>query len=153
MPTDADQFAALRAKLNRLANDQRIAAERKALRATGEVILQAVQDLCPIQAGKPEGLLEVGELHASIQSYVKIANDAMAADGVADQVIVTPSTKVTRDVARWVEYGHAGRTADAKRTKPKPFLRPAQDACKQEAIDTYAETMTAEIKKAYRSDE
>ncbi|MDE1161929.1 MAG: hypothetical protein PW792_08275 [Acidobacteriaceae bacterium] len=87
-----DDFTALRTKLQRLANEQRIAAERKALKATGEVILQAVQDLCPIEAGKPEGILEVGELHASLKTYVKIATDEKAVDGAEDQVIVAPST-------------------------------------------------------------
>lgn len=44
MPNDTEQFDALRDRLNNVAHKQRVAAQRKALRPTGEVILQAAQD-------------------------------------------------------------------------------------------------------------
>jgi HK97 gp10 family phage protein len=144
-----DDFAKLRAKLQSLANEQRIAAERKALRAAGKVIVNAITEICPEQAGEPEGLLAPGVLRESFRAYVRIASDGKSADGEADTVTVLPNTQVCKDVAGWVERGHAGRTPNAKRTRPNPFIRPAQDACAQQAIDTFTSVMTAEIKKAF----
>lgn len=144
-----DDFAALRAKLQSLANEKRVAAERKALRETGKVIVNAITEVCPVQAGEAEGLLSPGQLRESFRAYVRIATDGKAADGVEDTVTVTPGTKVTRDVARWVEHGHAGRTPKAKRTKPHPFIRPAQDGVAAQAQETFATVMAAELKKAF----
>jgi HK97 gp10 family phage protein len=144
-----DDFQALRAKLDALKRNAVVAAERKALRATGEVIRDAIVEVCPAQAGKPEGLLEVNELKESFRSYVRIASDQAAAQGKEDTVVVQPNTQVCKDVALWVERGHAGPTPDSKRTKPKAFIRPAQDAIEQKAIDTYASVMTEEIQKAF----
>ncbi|MFC6644138.1 HK97-gp10 family putative phage morphogenesis protein [Granulicella cerasi] len=145
----SDDFQQLRAKLDRLKRDALVAAERKALRSTGEVIREELMTLAPEQAGKAEGLLAVGELKASFRSYVRIARDDKAASGTEDTVVVMPNTKVTRDVLGWLERGHAGRTKDANRTNPRPFVRAAQDAVETKAVDTYREVMTSEIKKAF----
>jgi len=139
----------LRNRLDKLKHDAFVAAERKALRATGKVILEAVTEVCPIQAGEPEGLLKPGELKASFRAYVHIVNDIGIAEGKADDVTVTPSTTVCKNVAHWVERGHAGRTPDSKRTKPHPFIRPAQDSIEAQAKETYTAVMTEEIKKAF----
>lgn len=144
-----DDFAELRAKLHSLANEKRVAAERKALRDTGKVIVTAITEVCPVQAGEAEGLLSPGQLRDSFRAFVRIASDGKAADGVEDTVTVTPGTKVTRDIARWVEHGHAGRTPKAKRTKPHPFIRPAQDGIAAQAQQTFAAGMTAELKRAF----
>jgi HK97 gp10 family phage protein len=145
----ADDFQALRAKLETLKRDALVAAERKALREVGTIIRDAIVENCPEQAGKPEGLLEVGELKGSFRASVRIASDQAAAQGKEDTVVVQPNTQVCKDVALWVERGHAGPTPDSKRTKPKPFIREAQDAIEQKAIDTYASVMTEEISKAF----
>lgn len=148
-----DDFDNLRKRLQSLANDKRIAAERKALRATGKVIAEEVKLACPVQADTAEGLLAPGQLVESITTYVRIVNDAKASDGAEDTVTVMPNSKVTRDVARWLEYGHAGRTPDAKRTRPHPFLRPAEAACKEDAINTYSTVMAEELQKAFAKNE
>jgi HK97 gp10 family phage protein len=145
MPDDA--FLTLQAKLDSLKRDAVVSAERKALRQVGTVIRDAIVEVCPVQAGEPEGLLKANELKESFRSYVRIASDAGITAGKEDIVTVQPSTQVCRDVALWVERGHAGPTSDSKRTKPHPFIRPTQDSIEQKAIDTYASVMNEEIQK------
>ncbi len=145
----ADDFAALLKKIDTLKRETVVAAERKALREVGTIIRDAIVENCPEQAGKPEGLLDVGELKGSFRASVRIASDQAAAQGKEDTVVVQPNTQVCKDVALWVERGHAGPTADSKRTKPKPFIRDAQDAIEQKAIDRYTSVMTEEIQKAF----
>jgi len=146
MPTD--EFAALRAKLDELKHDALNRAERKALRQVGELITTAIADICPVQAGVPEGLLEPGQLKESFAPVVHIASDEGIASGDTSRVTVQPSTKVTRSVAGWVEDGHAPPKPDSKRTPPHPFVRPAADATEQKAIDLYTSVMTEEITNA-----
>jgi HK97 gp10 family phage protein len=144
-----DAFAALRAKLDTLKHDALVKAERKALRQVGTLIQEAIVEVCPVNAGEPEGLLKEGELKESWRSTVRIASDQGIASGQSDTVTVQPNTKVCRDVALWVERGHAGPKPNSKRTKPHAFIRPTQDAIEQKAIDTYTEVMTSEIEKAF----
>lgn len=145
----ADDFQALKEKLDTLKRDALVAAERKALREVGTLILDAIVEVCPVHAGEPEGLLKAGELKASFRASVRIASDQAAASGKQDTVVVQPNTQVCRDVAGWIEHGHAGPNESSKRTKPHPFIRPAQDAIEQKAIDTYASVMKTEIQKTF----
>jgi HK97 gp10 family phage protein len=147
MPDDA--YKALRQKLDTLRHDALVSAERKALREVGNLIRNAVEEVCPVHAGEPEGLLKQGELKDSWRSSIRIASDQGAAAGKEDTVTVQPNTKVCRDVAGWVEHGHAGPNTDTKRTKPHPFIRPTRDAIEQKAIETYYAVMTAEIQRTF----
>jgi HK97 gp10 family phage protein len=144
----SDEFAELRAQLDSLKHDALNKAERKALRQVGELITTAIVEVCPIQAGVAEGLLEPEQLMESFRPVVHIATDEGTAGGDSSRVTVQPNTKLTRDVAKWVEDGHAGPKSNSPRTKPHPFVRPAADAIEQKAIDTYASVMTEEITKA-----
>lgn len=145
-----DEFAELRAQLDALKHDALNKAERKALTQVGQLINAAIVTDCPVQAGEAEGLLEPGQLKASFHPTVHIASDAKIATGDTSRVTVQPDTKVCRDVANWVENGHAAPHGGDKRTKPHPFIRPAVDANEQKAIDLYASVMTEEITKALK---
>lgn len=145
-----DDFAALRAQLDELKHDALNRAERKALRAVGELITTAIIEVCPVQAGVPEGLLEPGQLKESFHATVHIASDENITTGDTSRVTIQPNTKVTRSVAALVEDGHLGPHASEKRTKPHPFVRPAADANEQKAIDLYASVMTEEITNALK---
>lgn len=145
-----DDFAALRAQLDELKHDALDKAERKALRAVGDLITAAIVEVCPIHAGVPEGLLEPGQLVASFRPVVHIAADEGLASGDTSRVTIQPNTKLTRDVAKWVEDGHAGPHGSDKRTKPHPFIRPAADAKEQKAVDLYSSVMTEELTKALK---
>ncbi len=52
-----DDFATLRAQLDALKHDALNKAERKALRQVGDLITEAIVEVCPAQAGTTEGLL------------------------------------------------------------------------------------------------
>jgi HK97 gp10 family phage protein len=145
-----DEFAVLRAQLDALKHDALDKAERKALRQVGELITTAIVEVCPVHAGKPEGLLEPGQLKESFHATVHIASDEKIASGDTSRVTIQPNTKLTRDVAKWVEDGHLGSHGNEKRTKPHPFIRPAADANEQKAVDLYATVMTEEITKALK---
>jgi HK97 gp10 family phage protein len=148
MPTD--DFAELRTQLDALKHDALNKAERKALRQVGELITTAIVEVCPVQAGVAEGLLEPEQLKESFRPVVHIASDEKIASGDTSRVTIQPNTKLTRDVAKWVEDGHAGPKPSSKRTKPHPFVRPAADSVEQKAIDTYTSVMTEEITKALK---
>lgn len=145
-----DEFADLRAQLDQLQHDALNKAERKALRQVGELITTAIVEVCPEQAGTVEGLLEAGQLRESFHATVHIATDAKITTGDTSRVTIQPNTKVTRDVAAWVEDGHAGPHQSGKRTPPHPFIRPAADANEQKAVDLYTSVMTEEINKALK---
>lgn len=145
-----DEFATLRAQLDELKHDALDKAERKALRQVGDLITAAIVEVCPTQAGVAEGLLEAGQLKASFAPVVHIAKDESIASGDTSKVTIQPNTKVTRDVAKWVEDGHQGPHGSDKRTIPHPFIRPAADATEQKAVDLYASVMTEEMSKALK---
>ena len=149
MPKD---LAELQARLHSLASDARIAAERKALRAVGTLVQTAIVERAPQQSSTPHGELAPGELKADIKARVHIATDENAATDVS-RVTIGPTSK-TAYVANFVENGHANRPrnkpssrARKENTPAHPFIRPAQDATQQKAIDLYAEIMAAEIQK------
>lgn len=146
----SDEFAELRQQLDSLKHDALAKAERKALRQVGDLINAAIVEVCPIQAGVPEGLLEPGQLVSSFRPVVHIATDEGIASGDTSRVTIQPNTKVTRSVAAWVEDGHAGPHGSEKRTKPHPFIRPAADSNEQKAVDLYASVMTEEITKTLK---
>jgi HK97 gp10 family phage protein len=147
------EYAALIAKLDGLKTEARRLALRRALRAAGSVLLTAVLERVPVQAGsKPRGNLAIGELKADIGMSVSIVGDNDI--GVKhDRVTVGPGPN-TRDVARWVEYGHPNRRGRKGAqtvhgaTNPHPFLRPAWDASKEQAAAAFEATLTDQIAKA-----
>ncbi len=143
-------FVRLLGQLDSLKRETVAKAQRKALTRVGRIVCDAIVAVTPEQAGVPEGLLEVGELRAHIKASVRVAKDESLAIGGIDRVIVGPNTSVTKSVAGWVEYGHAGPKDGSPRTPPHPFIRPAFDAVETEAVEAYAETLTAEIEKAVR---
>ncbi|AEU36180.1 HK97-gp10 family putative phage morphogenesis protein [Granulicella mallensis] len=145
-----NEFSDLIAKLDALKGDALKKAERKALTEVGQIVKTAIVERTPVQSGVAEGLLKPGELAANIKAAVHIASDKSTTTGDVSSVTIGPGTAVTRSVANWVENGHANAraTKGKKTTDPHPFIRPAQDATQQQAIDAYAATMTAEVTKA-----
>lgn len=145
-----NEFSDLIAKLDSLKGDALKKAERKALTEVGEIVQTAIVERTRIHSGVAEGILAPGELAASIKATVHIATDLSTTKGDVSRVMIGPSTAATRSVANWLENGHANprATKGNKNTPAYPFIRPAQDATQQQAIDTYAATMTAEVTKA-----
>ncbi len=146
------QFEELKAQLDGLAGDVRIQAERKALRAVGDLFKDAIITLAPVQSETPHGDLAPGELKADIKARVHVASDQATTTGDTSRVTIGPSPK-TAYVANWVENGHAGRRSatregPARNVPAYAFVRPAFDANEAKAIDLYTETMTAEIAAA-----
>ena len=149
MPND---FQSLIDQLNAVSGDALHRAQREALTEVGKLITEAVVTLTPVQAGKPEGLLQAGELADAIKPRVHIATDEQTASGDTSRVTVAPTTTVTRDVANWIENGHVNARAKtgAKRTDPYPFISQAKDEVEDAAIETYAAIMTAAVKKVMK---
>lgn len=142
-----DGYAELAAKLQSIAGEGRVAAERKALKAVGQLVQAAIVARAPVQSTTGHGDLAPGELKADIKARVHIANDEKAATDFS-RVTVGP-TKKTAYVANFVENGHANPKAQKglKNTPAHPFIRPAADSTKQEATELYTEILTEEIQK------
>jgi len=134
-----NEFSDLIAKLDAVKGDALKKAERKALTEVGQIVKGAIVERTRVQSGVPEGILKPGELAASTK-------------GDVSRVTIGPNSQATRSVANWIENGHvnARATTGEKNTPPYPFIRPAQDATQQQAIDAYAATMTAEVTKALK---
>ena len=146
------QFEELKAQLDGLTGEVRVKAERKALRAVGDLFKDAIVELAPVQSETPHGDLAPGELKADINARVHVASDQGVTTGDTSKVTIGPSPK-TAYVANWVENGHAGRRSatregPARNVPAHPFVRPAFDANEAKAIDLYADTMTTEISAA-----
>ena len=147
-----NEFSALIAKLDAVKGDALKQAERKALTEVGQIVKTAIVERTRVQSGVPEGILKPGELAASIKATVHIASDEATTKGDVSRVTIGPNSQATRSVANWIENGHvnARATTGEKNTPPYPFIRPAQDATQQQAVDAYAATMTAEVTKALK---
>ena len=147
-----DDFQALKAKLDGLSGEIRIKAERKSLRAVGDLFQTAIIELAPEQSETSHGDLPPGALKASIKARVHVSTDEGVTTGDVSKVTIGPG-RSTEYVANWVENGHAGRRSatregPARNVPAHPFVRPAFDANEDKAVDLYAETMAAEIEKA-----
>ena len=142
-------FATLIAKFDRINGEGLKTAQRKALKAVGKIVQEAIVAKAPVRTdGTPAGTaLKPGELKADIKARVHISTDVKAATDTSC-VIIGPGKK-TAHVARWVENGHINTKAvkGAKNTPSHPFIRPAYDATKQTVLDEYEAIMTAEIAK------
>jgi HK97 gp10 family phage protein len=144
-----DDLQALKNKLDALDGELLQAAERKALKAVGDLIQEAIVAKAPERTDdETGGLLAPGELKASIKSHVHVAADAGTLSGKTSNVVIAPSGPAY-PVARWVEYGHANRPGSKRPNTPAhPFIRNAFDEVQQAAVDLYAETMATAIKEA-----
>jgi HK97 gp10 family phage protein len=152
-----DGFEKLIAQLHSLQGEELRKIERTALQAVSNVITPALIEAAPIQAGVPEGILAPGELKASIKPRVHVATDQQRTQREhGSYLVIKPVDKDLKgykavqgpySVAVWLEYGHAGPKSSSPRTKPHPFVRPTVDAVQAKAVETYATTMTEEIKR------
>lgn len=143
----------LKAKIDNVSHQALRDAERKALRAVGKLMLDAVMENAPTKHVRG-GDLAPGELKAGFRSRVHIATDAEETSDQTSSVTIAPLKKIEY-VARFVENGHinaphkkGGKQPEPANTPAHPFVRPAFDANEQKAIDIYTETMTEEVKKA-----
>ncbi len=147
-----DDFQALKAKLDGLSGETRVKAERKSLRAVGDLFKTSIIELAPEQSATPHGDLAPGALKADIKVRVHVATEDSTTMGDTSRVTIGPG-RSTEYVANWVENGHAGRRSatregPARNVPAHPFVRPAFDANEDKAVDLYAETMAAENEKA-----
>ncbi len=126
-------------KLSRLGSKTDEIAE-KVLEAGGEVVLDKVKSNLQSVIGKGESSRSTGELVSSLglsrvlrdkngDSNIKIGFAEPRSDGDSNAKI-----------ANILEYGRHGQPA-------RPFLKPAQNASKQDCIDTMVRKLDEEIKK------
>lgn len=141
----ADEFAGVKAMFERLKGPELEKAQRTALRAVGDLVLAELKAVCPVQAGVAEGLLGPGQLRDSLAARVHVLSDEKTVEGQSDNVVIGPTTQVTKDVTGWLEYGHAGPMQKGARTPPLPFVRPTQDATEAKAREVYESTMTEAV--------
>jgi HK97 gp10 family phage protein len=141
----------LDAKLAELGADASKRIVQKSLRAAGSVILEAVTDAAPERPELPSGTaLPVGALAADIGMRLGRDEDGLPA------AIVSPG-RLTRHVARWVEYGHRlvrggrnriGRGGPGKvvgNVPAHPFIRPAFESSAEAAVATFVTTVQEQI--------
>ncbi len=145
----------LQAKLDDLGTKAAERAIRAALRAGAAVEQAAIVERAPIKDGTG-GMLPEGALKSDI--VVKMSRDEQG--GII--AIVGPD-KLTKWVARLVEYGHRSvrggisRIVKGKAKGPgsvigdvpaHPFIRPAYEASRQEVANAICTTLATEIEAA-----
>jgi HK97 gp10 family phage protein len=116
-------------------------AARKAVRAGGKIIQEAITEAAPVRTSGSSGdALPEGALKSDIELHV-----AKEKDG-SFSAYIEPG-KYSIRVARWVEYGHTEKRGK-KVTGQVPthaFFRPAFDASEGEAEATTLETFNEKI--------
>lgn len=136
------------------------AASNTSLRAVGKLVKGAIVARAPIEEGKPRGSWKPGSLKAGFRVKVNLASDESAVvDGAKDRVYIGPK-KGIRGLASMIENGHENRRgkkgskAQTKhgRAPAYPFVRPAWDATRDEAVTLYQQTMAEEVKKAFNDE-
>lgn len=140
------------AELDRLAwlrDEGRKKAVRKALRAAGNLLKDAISEGAPVQAGEQRGEFKPGELKAGFVLSVQMSNDGIQ----KDQVTVRPKPYLA-GLASMIENGHENRRGKKHgpqskhgRTPAHPFVRPAWDTTHEAAAALFEETAAAEIEK------
>lgn len=120
-------------------------AQRKALRAVGELVQAALVEASPVSVEpNPGGLLQPGELKASWVARVHIATDESRLNSDISNVVIKPKG-AAEPVAGWVEYGHK---SGSKHTPAHPFIRPVYDAIQSQAEELYGSVMAEVMTKA-----
>jgi hypothetical protein len=122
----------------------------QAIRAGGEVFLEALRERVPEREDLPSGTaLAVGEMESDLQ-----LRTSRQADGTVI-ARVGPGAK-TRHVAVWVEYGHEqhgsekrfiGGRLEGKFVKAHPWIRVAFDMAQDDAAAVVGFVMQTEIAK------
>jgi HK97 gp10 family phage protein len=139
-----DGLAELDAKLKLLPEEIAKKLFRKALRESGRVIQKEVQSRAPVKvedSGAKSNSLPPGALKADIKTRVSVSPEKGGGS-----VSIGPGKK-TAHVARWVENGHnivghkPNKKKSGKKTKARPFMRPALDASAQKAVETFAKVL------------
>jgi HK97 gp10 family phage protein len=109
-------------------------ALRKALQAGGEVLGNAVMERTPV---------DTGLLRESVGLAVTVHNDASGEANVGFG---------RQDyVARFVEFGHRivghkpNKKDTGKHVPARPFIRPAFDASKDKAVETFADVIEEQV--------
>jgi hypothetical protein len=157
-------FEALDEKLHDLIREKGEQILRKGLRAGGEIIQQAAIEMAPERtdgygggksnAKNPAWDLPPGALKSDIG--LRVGWDK----GTGGLTAFIGPGKFTRNVAEWVEYGHAvvrggrfsnwgrrGTGQQVGRVKQHPFLRPALEMSEDSAIGAFKELVVSEVEK------
>lgn len=152
------EFAALAAKLHEIGGPVMRQAQRKGLRLVGNIMVAAISERAPSKKGRG-GLLAKDELKNSFKAKVHIASDDAITQGDTSRVSIGPSSHEAQLVANWVENGHATRKPGSGRRSrrhakqyvdAKPFVRPAFDSKKDEAVAAYTASVAEDIQKAMK---
>jgi hypothetical protein len=120
----------------------------KALQASADVIAEEVGVRTPIKSEDTGGLLERGELRASLRTDVQL--DSQFRGGVARVGFGKAGA-----IANWIEWGHrlVGHKSSGKKligeVKARPFLRPAFDSSADAAVDAFARSLEQTVKSEF----
>jgi HK97 gp10 family phage protein len=148
---DVQGLSELQAKLDALTQKQADRCIRAALKAGAVIEQAAIAERAPVKDGTG-GSLPVGALKLDI--IVHLAKDAQG----AYSAIIGPG-KLTKHVARWVEYGHrivrgAKLRKGGKHTgdvPAHPFIRPAYEATRQAVTTAICTTLATELEKSSKT--
>ncbi|MDE2099253.1 MAG: hypothetical protein KGL39_18510 [Patescibacteria group bacterium] len=147
-----DQVRAELARFDAAVQDR---ATRAGLRRAADTVADAIEERAPVRPALPSGTaLPPGALKADFGFTISRRSGVLMA-------VIQPG-KLTRHVARWVEYGHRmvkGGYLSVKRGKLRghgkevgnvpahPFIRPGFEASVVPAVNAFAEGLKSELKR------
>jgi HK97 gp10 family phage protein len=152
---DVQGLAAIQAQLDALTKEAGDRAIRKALRAGAEVEKAAIEEAAPVK-DVTGGILPAGALKSDITIR-------MSKDEQGTIIAIVGPGKLTKWVARLVEYGHrlvrGGRSRVLANGKTKgpgkeigtvqahPFIRAGYEASRQAVADAICTTLATEVER------
>lgn len=160
---DISGIPEVKAMLDNLSTKEADRIMRTALKAGADIVKEAIEVHAPERPDLPSGTaLPIGALKADIKSKVKKVSDDV-------YVATIEPDEATFHVALFVEEGHRlvrggyskevikagentgkyrGPGQEVGQVEARPFVRPAWEACREEATTAIATTLATEIEKA-----
>ena len=118
------------------------------LAAAGDVMMSAVRQRVPVELGAIKNAAHGGKgaLANNLGKWIEV--DARGRGGVVDV-----GFGALGHIALWVEYGHRLLGHKPKKkvigdVPAHPFMRPAFDACNQQAVDAFVDGVKGVMKEA-----
>jgi len=122
----------------------------RALKAGGDIIEQTLVFNTPIKEEDTGGILETGELQASVN--LKVELDSQLRGGRA---VIGFRGNAPNAVANWIEYGHRivghkpKKTFKGKVTKPNPFIRRTADQTAEPAMAAFSDSLSTTMQQYF----
>lgn len=133
-------FDGIDAKLKRLANAQRRQVQVRALRAGGEVIAEEARALVPVRYGVLRDSIGVSRIKRG-------QNFSSGSGSLGKGIEVWVGPQQGRDRLADGYYGHMIEWGTF-RSAAHPFMTPAYEAKRDEAMDRIRDVLTAEVRAA-----